>query len=126
MRRFEKIISLTAVIGMLLHAGLLVRHNAVMLDAAFDQLALSFAGGVLCHGDGDSDQARPALPRHSGALPDCPVCVGAASAAAILPPMIALPGRVATPAREVVSLDRDIAQRPVALRPPSRAPPSAI
>ena len=123
MRRFERIISLLAVIGVLLHAGLLVRHNGVMLDAAFDRLALSFAGGVICHGDDDRVRSGPGMPAHSGKLPNCPVCVGATVGAAILPPMVALPGKGPATLLVIASVEQQIGRRAGAIRPPSRAPP---
>jgi hypothetical protein len=123
-RRFEKIISLVAVVGVLLHAGLLVRHNGIMLDAAFDRLALSFAGGVICHGDGvGSDSGMPA---HSDKVPNCPVCFAATLGAAVLPPMVALPGRGHVPYIVLVNVDQLSGQRAGNIRPPSRAPPQAI
>jgi hypothetical protein len=123
-RRFEKIIGLVAIIGVLLHAGLLVRHNGVMLDAAFDRLALSFAGGVICHGDGvGSDSGMPA---HSDKVPNCPVCFAATLGAAILPPMVALSGKGHASHLVLANADQQIGQRAENIRPPSRAPPQAI
>lgn len=122
MRRFEKIISLVAVLGVLLHAGLLVRHNGVMLDAAFDQVALSFAQGIICHSDGM--QPGSGKPGHSGKLANCPVCLGATAAAAILPPLIVLPGAAAASSPQAASGNRGITGRLAAFLPRSRAPPS--
>src|SRR3712207_6689127 len=95
MRRFERIISLMAVLGVLWHAGLFVRHNGIMLDAAFDRLAFAFAGGLICSSSRDAAPSGPGLPERSGELSHCLVCVGAAADAAILPSQVALPGKFA-------------------------------
>ena len=123
MRRFERMISLLAVIGVLLHAGLLVRHNGVMLDGAMDRIALDFAGGVICHGGGEDTQPNSGMPAPSSKLPNCPVCVGTAAAAAILPPLIALPGNSLTFPIRIARADQQTGKRAVDFRPPSRAPP---
>jgi hypothetical protein len=126
LRRFERIISLVAVIGVLLHAGLLVRHNGIMLDAAFDRLALSFAGGVICHGDGSGMQPAPGTPSHSGEMANCQVCVGAMAGAAILPPLAVLPGSGLALPVHAAEADQHIGQHPGDVRPPSRAPPAIV
>ena len=126
MRRFERIISLVAVVGVLLHAGLLVRHNGIMLDAAFDRLALSFAGGVICHGDGSGIQPASGMPAHSGEMANCPVCVGAMAGAAILPPLVMLPGNGLASILHTAEADQHIGHHPGDVRPPSRAPPANV
>lgn len=126
MRRWERIVSLVAVLGVLLHAGLLVRHNGVMLDAAFDRVALAFAGEIICHDDSGNTRLGPSAPHHSGKLPHCPVCVGAVAAAAILPPEIILPAPVPAASAKTVITHRRVGRRPYNIRPPSRAPPATI
>ena len=125
MRRFERIISLLAVIGVLLHAGLLVRHNGVMLDAAMDRIALAFAGGIICHG-GEDAQPGSGLPSPSGKLPNCPVCVSVAASVAILPPLVILLGKSQTSSLHTAVVDQQIDRRADDIRPPSRAPPRVI
>jgi hypothetical protein len=109
----------------LLHAGLLVRHNGVMLDAAFDRLALAFAGGaIICHGDG----VQPSTdgPSHHGKLQTCPVCVAATAAVAILPSLVAIKATASAYRLRIVSNDTHAVPPPTDLRPPSRGPPQAV
>lgn len=114
-----------ALVGVLLHASLLVRHNAALIDAAFDQIALVASGGVICHSDASVGQSAdsPALPKPFGKLPNCPICTGAAVAAAILPPTASLHlPALSAPARATVAHQR-LASLQAEYRPPSRAPP---
>lgn len=127
MRRFGGIISLVAVLGMLVHAGLLVRHNGMMLDAAFDRIALIFAGQIICHDADGTTKLSENLPHHpSGKMPNCPVCMGALAGAAILPPMIAFPAIAMPRARPMAIAAQRLAMGTRGIRPPTRAPPETI
>jgi Protein of unknown function (DUF2946) len=125
--RLRRWISLVAMFGVLLHAGLVVRHNAVMLNANLQQQELVAALGVICHGNGGTTQLAasdvPHVPQPSDSQSDCPICSGMVSAAALLPAM-----NFATLAhnRKSVRLTvvgREFAVRLVAVCPPSRGPP---
>jgi hypothetical protein len=110
---------LVALLGMLLHAGLLARHNNVVLAAA---LQLDPAASIIC--SPSAPQGVPALPGSSKTAAKCPICLGAAPAVAALsadPPVIQAPGFSAP--RLTVTAET-AAPRPISPLPPSRAPPS--
>jgi hypothetical protein len=79
--------------GVLLHAGLLVRHSLTMVDAAkaYHALLTDLAG--LCrtsHDDGAVPVSDlPSLPQPSDPA-GCPVCAGLAGAFAVLGPQAVL------------------------------------
>jgi hypothetical protein len=77
-----------AIFGMLLHAGLFVRHNAMMLGAALDGAALAAAFGEICFGaKGSTHSPNSTLPQNPDSLQShCPDCLGLAGAVAMLPP----------------------------------------
>lgn len=80
--------ALAALIGVLLHAGLIVRHNAMVLSAKLDHAALASALGVICHGNGGVTQLpaseQPALPEPELDRGSCPLCAGMAPAFALV------------------------------------------
>lgn len=88
--RARRWISVLAALGVLLHAGAIVRHNAIMTGAALQYQALLIgltqhchggaAGGALVSGD------LPYLPRPSDADHGCPICSGLAQAVALIGP----------------------------------------
>jgi hypothetical protein len=123
----RRLISLVAVFGVLLHAGLVVRHNAFKLSATLQHQELVEALGVICHGNGGTAQLAasdvPHVPQPSDSQSDCPICSGMVSAAALPPAM-----NFATLAHDSKSVrlavvGREIALRLVAVCPPSRGPP---
>ena len=125
-------LGLLAVVGVLLHAGAIVRHNAVMLAAASRTTAANTAVASL---DADlrlicsagAHLAEALLPDGkdpTGNPQTCPICAGLASAhalTAVALPALAIPygdHAVATASTdERISVQRR-------LRPPSRAPPA--
>lgn len=127
MRRYEKFISLMAIAGLFLHAGLLVRHNAVVLAAAFDPLGLS--GGIICRGGvAPQDLAdSTGLPDPAGPILKCPVCTGAVAAAAILPQPATIAGPVVEHTQPRAAAARQqLVQRLTHIWPPTRAPPESV
>ncbi len=83
----RKFASLLATIGVLLHAGLIVRHNSLMAAADYERAALADAFGVICHSQADTDDPSD---RSDADVPSkrpshCPICLGFSSAAAVLP-----------------------------------------
>ena len=62
----RRLIGLVAMLGVLLHAGLIVRHASIMLNATLLHSELVSSLGVICHGDGSTTRLPgsdvPALP----------------------------------------------------------------
>jgi hypothetical protein len=80
-------LSFVAILGVLMHAGLFVHHNAVMLGAALDGAALAEAFGEICHGRlGSPQSVDPALPLSPDSVGcHCPDCLGSGGINAVLP-----------------------------------------
>lgn len=110
---------LVALLGMLLHAGFLARHNAAVLAAA---LQLDPAASIIC--SPSAPQGTPDLPGSSKTAAKCPICMGGAPTAvtlaadtpAVQAPEFSLPRLTATA--------EAAAPRFIFPLPPSRAPPS--
>jgi hypothetical protein len=86
LRRF---VSFVVLLGVMLHAHAIVRHNSVMLDAHFHRTTLITDLLSICHpsGTGTVDAASlPDVPRPTDAQNDCPLCSGLAPAVALPPP----------------------------------------
>jgi hypothetical protein len=118
-------LSLVAILGVLVHAGLFVCHNAMMLGAALDSAALAEALGEICQGQpGSSQSVDQTLPQNpDGVRHRCPDCLGAAAVNVVLP---AAPAFYLT----ICSIDSDtrisaalVASADVALWPPGQGPP---
>ena len=122
--RSRGLIGIIALLGVLLHAGALVRHNGMMLSALLQYQALVADLTAICHGTGTpADTELPYLPRPTDAEFGCPVCSGLV-AAFVLPaaePVAfarPLPDRQGPPPRHF--------ERPGIERlglPPARGPP---
>lgn len=129
-------VSVVALLGVLLHAAAIPRHNAVMLagaiEAADKQAALGAVGeapaamsGLLCTAGGGPETGSGKAPGAPGGSNPCPICMGLSQAHAILAacdPAIAAPFAIRIahlPVRDV-----GIAQRRL-YRPPVRGPPCA-
>ena len=52
--RLRPLIHILAVLGVLVHAGALVRHNTAMVGATLEYNALLSDVGSICHGNPDS------------------------------------------------------------------------
>ncbi|MFV0296784.1 MAG: DUF2946 family protein [Hyphomicrobiaceae bacterium] len=134
MHRWQRIARALALIGVMIHAGLLTWHNAAMLGSVLERNALAIALSEICH-NGDAlssaDRNNPADPgipsENPGGPTGCPICKGAVAAVTLLP---ALDLRIDKP--EVVTVLRIQVIRAVfllpppvqRLRPPTRAPPA--
>ena len=121
-------IGMVVVLGGLLHAGALVRHNATMLGATAQANALLADLAVICHGTGTQDLAKTAsLPDAPPADPQssCPLCSG-------LTPAFALASPLPTPIPTLRVADPAVFQAPghrvtAGVRtspPPARGPPA--
>lgn len=125
--RVRSSINVLAIIAVLLHAAVLVRHGGSMLQRALAQSSLELALGVICHGAGGSGAIDPAqipgAPAPSNDQGDCPICNGCVAAAAILstPDLdVRTPPRQTARMRVVSAI---ITKRLTGVRPPPRGPP---
>ena len=88
--RSRKWISVLALLGVLLHAGAIVRHNAAMTGATFQYQALLTGLAQLCHGSTTGDVLAaaelPYVPKPTDAQNGCPICSGLSPAVALVPP----------------------------------------
>lgn len=128
--RLRRWVSLIAVLGVLLHAGALVRHNGVMLAAAGVHAALTSDLLAICHGGVDAASNTladlPSIPKPTNATSGCPLCSGPASAFALAAPA-SHEFRVATaPLVYGRPLQPSLSPRGHAVCPPARAPPALI
>jgi hypothetical protein len=127
MTRLRRWISIVVMMGVLLHAGFLVRHSLSMADATRQYHAILADLASLCRA-GPANVTIPAsdLPR----LPQppdwtgCPICAGPVSAFAIVGPQPApLPVPTAT-ATQLFSVGVAAAEPLRAAHPPARGPPA--
>lgn len=122
----RRLISFAVLLGVLMHAHAIVRHNGVMLDAHLQRASLIADLVLICHpnGTGTLDQANlPNVPRPTDAQNDCPICSGLTDALALpLPTLVPTyvvfqpTQRLPLPAIRGVELVR-------AFIPPARGPP---
>lgn len=128
MRHWRTAIVLLGVLGLLLQAGLVVRHSASMLASNFLQGELSKLH-VICRADGSSQQGASGpdipLPGTDRQSLDCPICQGLGSAVAVVPewPLIAPVVDRASARLQIVA--EIITRRMAAERPPPTGPPQA-
>lgn len=126
--RSRKWISVLALLGVLLHAGAIVRHNAAMTGANLQYQALLTGLAQICHGSATADVLAaaelPYVPKPTDAQSGCPICSGLGPAVAVL---------AAQPAAVVLDLPTTIAFHPAthcvpdsghAVCPPARGPPA--
>lgn len=123
----RRAISGLVMLGVLLHAAALVRHNAVMLDAHLLRGSLIADLMVICHPSGTNsiDPAHlPDVPVPTDAQNGCPVCSGLAFVAALPTPDLTPHFVAFDPPRlrpVIVAAHRAL---PRAVLPPSRGPPT--
>lgn len=87
----RRLISFVVLLGVLLHAQAVVRHNGIMLDAHLQRAVLITDLLAICHpsGTGTVDMANlPDVPRPTDAQNDCPLCSALGSAVALPPPAL--------------------------------------
>jgi len=126
--RLRAWISIVAMVGVLLHAGLLVRHGLAMADAARQYHALLGDLGTLCRsgpGEAHIDAADlPQLPQPSGAT-GCPICAGLVAAFALAAPQpAALAVRTQVAAQLACAGAEAARPLPRSAHPPARGPPA--
>jgi hypothetical protein len=124
----RRLVGVLAIIGVLLHAGLFIRHNAIMLRAALDHAALADVFSEICVGQANSSGSPDAAhPRnHDGPQSRCLDCLSCASAVALLPATSA--NHDATYATASDSLIPSDVEGPHSLElwPPGRGPPLGV
>jgi hypothetical protein len=123
--RSRRLIGIVALLGVLVHAGALVRHNGMMLGALLQYQGLVADLTAMCHGSGTpADADLPFLPRPTGAEFGCPICSGVVAAFALAPVEVAeiaprLPGAHRQPPRLTASASVERLGLP-----PGRGPPA--
>lgn len=127
--RSRKWISVLALLGVLLHAGALARHNAVMTGAAFQYQALLTGLSQICHGSATGDVLAaadlPYVPRPSDAQNGCPICSGLSPAVAVGAPKFEVAFVVAPVAFAFHPAAHCAPDSGHAVCPPARGPPAA-
>ena len=115
-----------AILAMLLHAGLLVRHHVGMVGSYLAHADIVSSLGVICHGserttaDGSSELPSVPAPAHDTG---CPLCASGCAVVAILPERIVLRAAELPVSLRLETVAEVIVQRLVHLRPPTRGPP---
>ena len=124
----RRLLSLLAIIGVLLHTGLFVRHNTMMVGAALDRAGLADIFSEICHGKPDSS-ASPDAPHpldHSSPESCCLDCLACAGAVALLPTIFVNYAADYTIASDVPIFSEVIRPNGVALWPPGQGPPLSV
>jgi len=120
-------ISMVATMGVLLHAGFLVRHSLAMADATRAYHAILADLGTLCRAGPGVERVPvsdlPILPQPSDPA-GCPVCAGLVGAFAIIGPQPAGVPAATAAATELFSVDVTAARSPRTAHPPARGPPA--
>jgi hypothetical protein len=130
LRRFLAVIAL---LGVLVHAAAIARHNAIMLagslDAAGKSTALAAVGisvndaaGLICR-PADAPEDGSGAPGGPGKSSFCPICLGTAPAHAVLASHDIAPAQLSfVPVERVAFRDMRAGQLKL-YRPPARGPP---
>jgi hypothetical protein len=126
--RSRKWISILALIGVLLHAGAIVRHNAAMTGANLQYQTLLNGLSQICHsatsGKDLAAAELPFVPKPTDAQNGCPICSGLSSAVALTAPE---PAAVFDPTPVAIAFRFDTNGVPDAghpVCPPARGPPA--
>ena len=127
--RIRRWIGVLALLGVLVHAAAVARHNVVSLargladravaaesGAAADLVAAGITDIAICHGAAPADAPK---------TQDCPLCCGLASVAVLAPSLHTLPVITSDAAPSARPEDRRATVRRFA-RPQARGPPSAV
>ncbi len=123
MLRVKAFIASLALLGMLLHAGLVVRHSTMTFDTLLSD-AGSFGIGVMCHRPDDLPQSTDeGAPTQDGSAASCPLCLTAGAIVAVLPPdfSVGVPTDARSARQEIIA--EIAAPRLGPVCPPARGPP---
>ena len=127
--RVRRWISVLAALGVLVHAGAIVRHNAAMAGAALQYQALLTGLAQICHGGASATanalapEELPYVPRPSDAENGCPICSGLAPAVALTGPESTVDFAHLPAAAAVPGETGGLAGVGYAVCPPARGPP---
>jgi hypothetical protein len=120
-------ISMVATMGVLLHAGFLVRHGLAMADATLAYHAILTDLATLCRTGPGVERVPgsdlPSLPQPSDPA-GCPVCAGLVGAFAIVGPQPAAVPVATAAATEFFSVNVAAVRPPRTAHPPARGPPA--
>ena len=126
--RSRRWISVLALLGVLLHAGATVRHNATMTGASFQYQELLSGLVQICHGSTTGDVLAaaelPYVPKPTDAQNGCPICSGLSPAVALAAPE---PAGAFIPPPVAIALHVDthcVPNSGHAVCPPARGPPA--
>lgn len=115
-----------ALLGVLLNAALVVRHNSRMLDASLASHVLDADLKFICQNGSEA----PALPDSDQApspgMGECPICMGVCPAVAILSQPLSIAPVIIRASERVVVIGEIITRRLAAVRPPQRGPPLIV
>jgi hypothetical protein len=119
---------LVALLGVLLHAAIVVRHNGMMLSAHLQRADLLSALSVICFGSGEqhANVSLPDVPAPSGSQSDCPICSGLVSAVVAVPQQFVIEARAYAVSQRIAHVAEVIAPTLRSVWPPSRAPPVSV
>jgi hypothetical protein len=120
-------VKFVAVFSVLLHAGLSVRHNSSVLMAALQE-SLTLQSGAICGVNvADISQSEtPDVPAPAKNISKCPICMGAAPAAALLSDAAPISEAPLVSALKLAIISDTLAPRIAVVLPPSRAPPFTV
>ncbi len=126
--RWRLWINWIALVGVLMHAALVVRHHQVMLSAELERQGLLGSLAAICHSDGQTralpDAELPSIPAPYDQTSHCPLCIGLASAVVLAKQTeLDAPVRLASALVELPRYDQP-ALRVAGFRPPTRGPPA--
>jgi len=127
--RSRKWISVLALLGVLLHAGAIVRHNAAMTGANLEYQSLVTGLSQLCHsatsGKVLAAAEVPFVPKPTDAQNGCPICSGLSPAVALTAPKLDVTFVPAPAAIAFRPPTRCTPESGHAVCPPARGPPAA-
>lgn len=122
----RRLISLLAIVGVLLHAGIFVRHNAMMLGAALDRAAFADIFSEICRGGPNSVSPDAPHPQNPGDPEShCPDCLGV-GAAALFPVIFVDHDAVYSIVSDTFISSDVVRPNILVLWPPGRGPPVSV
>ena len=126
--RLRRIISVVALLGVLLHAAAIARHNGAMVGAILQYLDLAAGYAQICHSSGEAAAVPggelPFIPKPTGNGDACPICSGLGSTYALTAPALPVVVAKPIPAPAYVTPARLVLRPGYAVVPPARGPPA--
>ena len=120
-------IAIWAIFGVLLHAGLIVRHNAMVLGAHLLHQDLVTSLASICNSSGTAVTSDDVayIPSPNGGSSDCPICTGMMGTSGLLPEAANVVIAFDRPSQLIAVTSERIAPRLIGAWPPSRAATSS-